>query len=84
LTQAPFAARRARGLIDRLRVDLEAKNMRGMLGMVDLDEARLLVHQRRNADASEVIQRIYRRLRQANLEALPAPVVALKAEIGHS
>ena len=48
-TQAPFAARKARVLIERLRVDLPAMNLSGMLGLIDLTDARLLVHQGKRA-----------------------------------
>jgi len=47
LTQAPFAARKARLLIDRLPARFEQEGMRGSLAMIDLGEGRLLVHQRK-------------------------------------
>ena len=80
-TQAPFAARKARALIERLRVELPAKNMSGMLGLIDLCDGRLLVHQGETAQARECLGRITRRLRDAGIEHVPAPVAALAAEI---
>ncbi len=80
-TQAPFAARRARSMIERFRAELPAKNMSGMLGLVDLCDGRLLVSRGRKAQARECLDRIRQRLRDAGLEHVPAPVAALTAEI---
>ena len=80
-TQAPFAARRARSMIECFRAELPAKNMSGLLGLVDLCDARLLVHQGKTAQARECLEQIQRRLRDAGIEHLPATVTALAAEI---
>jgi hypothetical protein len=80
-TQAPFAARKARQLIDRLRIDCELKNTRGYLGLVDLFEGRLLAHQGKKQQAKEVVERIRCRLDEAGIESIPAPVAELMAEI---
>jgi hypothetical protein len=80
-TQAPFAARKARALIERLRADLPAMNLSGMFGLVDLCDARLLLHQGKIADARDRLERIQCRLREAGIEHLPATVTALIAEI---
>ena len=80
-TQAPFAARKARGLIERLRVDLPAMNLSGMLGLIDLSDARLLVHQGKRAEARDLVERIKRRLLDAGIEHVPGPVMALAAEV---
>jgi class 3 adenylate cyclase len=80
-TQAPFAASKARKLIERLRVEVESKDMRGLLGLIDLCEGRLLAHQRKKMQAGACLERIQRRLRDAGLEHIPGPVAALAAEI---
>jgi len=80
-TQAPFAARKARRLIERLRVDLPALNLSGMLGLIDLSDGRLLVHQGKKTEARECLERIQRRLLDAGIEHVPGPVMALAAEI---
>ena len=79
-TQAPFAARNARQLIDRLRIECELKNTRGYLGLVDLFEGRLLAHQGKKQQAKEIVERIRRRLDEAGVESTPAPVTGLMAE----
>jgi hypothetical protein len=55
--------------------------MRGMLGLVDLCDGRLLVRQGKRAEARECLERIQQRLRDAGIEHLPGPVIALAAEI---
>ena len=67
-TQAPFAAQKARRLIDRLRIECEEKNTRGYLGLVDLFEGRLLAHQGKKLKAKEVVDRIRCRLNEAGVE----------------
>lgn len=52
-----------------------------MLGLLDLCEGRLLVHQRKKAQARVCLERIQRRLHEAGIEHVPAPVAALAAEI---
>lgn len=80
-TQAPFAAHKARGLIERLRVELQERNLSGLLGLVDLHEGRLLAHQGKKEQAQECFERIQRRLRDAGVDQVPAPVAELAAEI---
>ena len=80
-TQAPFAARKARRLIERLRAEAEQKDLRGFLGLIDLCEGRLLAHQGKQAQAREALERIRRFLAAAGVEHVPAPVAALAAEI---
>jgi hypothetical protein len=80
-TQAPFAARKARALIERLRAQADAQGMRGYLGLIDLGEGRLLAHQGKRAQARATLERIRRRLMEAGVEHVPAPVAALAAEI---
>ena len=80
-TQAPFAARNARRLIQRLRAEFERDDVRGFLNLVDLGEGRLLAHQRKKAQATLCIERIQLRLREGGIEHDPAPVAALAAEI---
>ncbi|MBI1814211.1 MAG: AAA family ATPase [Deltaproteobacteria bacterium] len=80
-TQALFAARKARRLIERLRAEANERNLRGMHGLIDLCEGRLLAHQGKKAQAREVLERIRRRLAEAGVEHVPAPVAALAAEI---
>jgi class 3 adenylate cyclase/tetratricopeptide (TPR) repeat protein len=80
-TQAPFAARKARRLIERLRAEADQKDLRGFHGLIDLCEGRLLAHQGKKAQAREVLERIRRRLDEAGVEHVPAPVAALAAEI---
>ena len=80
-TQAPFAARKARRLIERLRAAAEQKDLRGLLGLIDLGEGRLLSHQGKKAEARAVLERIRRFLAAAAVEHVPAQVAALAAEI---
>jgi len=80
-TQAPFAARNARRLIDRLRAEFERDDLRGFLNLVDLGEGRLLVHQRNKVQAAVCLKRIRLRLREGEIAHDPGPVVALAAEI---
>lgn len=81
-TQAPWAARKARGLIDRLRAQAEQNDLRGLHGLIDLGEGRLLVHQGRKAQARQALERIRHRLDAAGVEREGAAVGALAAEIG--
>lgn len=80
-TQFPFAARRGRTLIDRLRSELPALGLDGLLALLDLADGRLLIHQGRRAGAREALERIRRRLDDWGVERAPATVVALAAEI---
>jgi class 3 adenylate cyclase len=80
-TQAPFAARNARRLIERLRAEADQKNLRGFKGLIDLGEGRLLAHQGKKAEAREVIARIHRFIADAGVEHVPASVAALAAEV---
>jgi len=80
-TQAPFAARTGRRMIDRLRAEAAQKDLRGFLGLIALGEGRLLAHQGKKAEAREVLERIRRFLEAAGVEHVPAPVAALAAEI---
>jgi Beta-lactamase len=80
-TQAPFAARKARRMIDRLRAEAEQKDLRGFQGLIDLAEGRLLAHQGKKAQAREVLERIRRFLADAGVEHVQAPIAALAAEI---
>ena len=49
--------------------------------LVDLCDARLLIHQGRRAHARECRDRIRQRLREAGMEHLPGPVASLATEI---
>lgn len=80
-TQAPFAARRARVLIERLRVEFAQWGGHGLLGMVDLCDAQLLVREGKTAQARECLERIEQRLREAGIEDQSAPLKALAAQI---
>ncbi len=83
-TQAPFAARKARALIERLRVELLARHMRGALDLLDLYDGRLLVRQGKRTQAQECLARIQQHLRDAGIVDLPPPVAALATEIASS
>jgi hypothetical protein len=80
-TQAPFAARKARRLIERLRAEAEQKELRGFLGLIDLGEGRLLARQGKKTQARAVLERIRRFADTAGVEHVPAAVAALAAEI---
>lgn len=80
-TQAPFAARKANALIVKVRNLCEAKGITGPLNLVDYSEGRLLIHQGKVAGATECLNRIRSRLRNAGIEQDPAPVEALAEEI---
>ena len=81
-TQAPFAASKARALIERLRAELPAKYMSGGLSLVDLYDGRLLAHQGKTTQAQECLARIRQQLHDAGVDDAPAPVAVLAAEIG--
>ena len=81
LTQAPFAARRARALIERLRAEAVAKELNGMLNMVDLCDARLRAHQGKPGQARECLDRIESRLRDAGIDHVPVALQKAAAEI---
>lgn len=83
-TQAPFAAHKALALIERLRIDLPERNSDGSLGGVDLCDGRLHVRQGKTVQARECLERVRRRLRDAGIDHVPAPVAALAAEIERS
>lgn len=68
--------------VARLRAEAGQKDLRGFHGLIDLCEGRLLAHQGKKAQAREVLQRIRRRLDEAGVEHVPAPVAALAAETG--
>ena len=80
-TQALFAERKAKRLIDLLHTEVESRDIRGLLGLIDLCEGRLLAHQRKKAQAALCLERIRLRLREGGIEHDPAPVAALAAEI---
>ena len=81
LTQAPFAARSARALIERLRAEALAKDHHGILNMVDLCDARLRAHQGKAGQARECLDRIESRLREAGIDHVPAALQRVAAEI---
>lgn len=80
-TQAPFAARKARALIERLRGELPARHLRGALDLLDLYDGRLLVRQGKKTQAQGCLARIQQHLRDAGVGDLPAPVATLASEI---
>jgi len=80
-TQAPFAGHRARALIAKCRTEAEGLNFRGLLGLIDLCEARLLAHKGRRAAARKVLDCLRERLQRAGVDPSPAPVRELAAEI---
>ena len=81
LTQAPFAARKARALVERLRAKALAKDHHGMLNMVDLCDARLRAQQGKPGQARECLDRIESRLREAGIDHVPAALQKAAAEI---
>ena len=83
VTQAPFAARKAGILIERLRAEADSRGVRGFLGLIDLAEGRLLAHQGKKARARATLERIRLRLREAGVDHVPSPVAALAAEVEH-
>jgi len=80
-TQAPFAARKARALIDRLRAAYTAAGAHGALNTVDLCEARLQARRRDKVGARAILDRLAARLRDEGIDPLPPAVRAVEVEI---
>ena len=80
-TQAPFAARWARALIQRLRVELVERNAAGFMCNVDLCDGRMLLRQGKLLEARQCLDWILSRLQQAGIDHIPAPIAVLVAEL---
>jgi class 3 adenylate cyclase/tetratricopeptide (TPR) repeat protein len=81
-TQAPFAARKARRLIEKLRLEAERLGGQGFGVWLDFFEARLLSHQKKKDEAHALLGRIRSTLREAGVEREPEAIAALAAEVG--
>lgn len=80
-SQAPFAARWARALVQRLRMEFFERDAAGLLTNVELCDGRLLLRQGKSLEARQCLDRILSRLQQAGIDHIPAPIAVLAVEL---